>query len=342
LSEHLRQWIGYRIKRDAFNQRGVVLLPANTIFEPYHIELIENHGIYLDANDFELDTAEIKEPKKTNENLVAQASEEIKEIFHFIYEKKSVPIEEVDKTIIPAICQATEYPSLFSVLSGLQDKDDYTYRHNIGVGVISTMIGKWLNFNEEELSLLSMAATLHDIGKINIEVDILNKSGDYTDSEYALMKKHTLFGYEILSKTPGLSPRIPLVALQHHEREDGSGYPYGIKGDQIDYYSKIVAIADIFHAMTSKRKYKDASPLYQVIKQLQEDSFSKLDPRICNLFIRRLMELAIGDEAILTDGRRCRIISVNPVDVANPIVEVGGEFLDLSKEPDLFIHALVG
>ncbi len=317
-----------------------MLIPSRTVIEPYHVDLMAKHDIYLDAHDFEL--AASPDEHATNENLVTRASEEIKEIFHFVREKKTVPYEEINKTIIPTIHQATEYPSLFSVLSGLQAKDDYTYRHNIGVGVISTMIGKWLGLGEEELSVLSMAATLHDIGKVQIDDDILNKPGRFTNEEYLLMKKHTLYGYEILQKTPGLSPRIPLVALQHHEREDGGGYPHGLKGDRIDFYSKIVGVADIFHAMTSKRVYKDATPFYQVIRQMQEDGFGKLEPMICKLFIQRLMELSIGDDAVLTDGRRCKIVIVNPLDIVNPLVQVEGKYIDLSKERELHIKTLVG
>ncbi|WP_246313783.1 HD-GYP domain-containing protein [Paenibacillus foliorum] len=278
----------------------------------------------------------------TSEELVTQASEMVKEMFHLINEEKEIPLEALNRSVIPAIYQATEFPSLFSVLSGLQAKDDYTYRHNIGVGVISTLIGRWLHLPEDELSMLSTAATLHDVGKIQIGDEILNKPGKYSDNEYEIMKRHTTFGFDIIKRTPNLPPELALVALQHHEREDGKGYPNGLKGDQIEFFSKIVAVADIFHAMTSKRVYKDAAPFYLVIRQMQEDRFGQLDPLICNIFIRRMMELAVGDEVILTDGRRGDIVNSNPLDLTNPLVKVGDDYIDLSKHSNLFIQTLVG
>ncbi|MNI36124.1 Cyclic di-GMP phosphodiesterase response regulator RpfG [compost metagenome] len=266
----------------------------------------------------------------------------MREMFEWMRKDKPIPIEQMNGTIIPAIYQAADFPSLHSVMSGLQAKDDYTYRHNIGVGVIATLIGKWLHVDEEDLSMLSMAALLHDIGKIRITDEILNKPGKFTDDEYQEMKNHTLYGYDIIKQTPNISNRLALVALQHHEREDGRGYPFGIRSHQIDYFSKIVGVADIFHAMTSKRVYKEATPFYIVIKQMQEDSFGQLDQSICNLFIRRLMEMAVGDEVILTDNRRGVIVSVNPFDIIKPLIRIGNDFVDLNLEGDLHIHSIAG
>jgi HD-GYP domain-containing protein (c-di-GMP phosphodiesterase class II) len=334
--QQLVQKIGYRIKRDVVNRRGLVLIPEQTIMQVEHIEWILSHGIQMHESEFE------KIGSVTSEALVSQASEMVKDMFHLINEEKMIPLEELNRSVIPTIYQASDFPSLFSVLSGLQAKDDYTYRHNIGVGVISTLIGKWLDITKDELSLLSTAATLHDVGKINIEDDILNKPGKYSSREYEIMKMHTTYGFEIIKRTPGLPPQLALVALQHHEREDGRGYPNGLKGEQIEYFSKIVAVADIFHAMTSKRVYKDAMPFYQVIQQMQQDSFGQLDRKICHTFVSRMMELAVGDEVILTDGRRGHIVSSNPFDLTNPLVRVGNDYINLSKHPQLFIQTLVG
>ncbi|MDF2959479.1 MAG: rpfG 6 [Paenibacillus sp.] len=334
--QQLVQRKGYKLKKDLINDRGVVLIPQQTILEAHHIEWILSHGIVMQEQDLE-GTQTV-----SNDSLVTQASEMVKGMFHFINEEKEIPLEELNRSVIPTIYQASEFPSLFSVLSGLQAKDDYTYRHNIGVGVISTLIGKWLHLPEDELSMLSTAAILHDVGKIHIGDELLNKPGKFSNEEYEMMKKHTVFGFEIIKRTPNLPPQLALVALQHHEREDGKGYPNGLKGDQIEFFSKIVAVADIFHAMTSKRVYKDAMPFYLVIRQMQQDSFGQLDHKICKIFIQRMMELAVGDEVILTDGRRGQIMNSNPLDLINPLVKVGDEYINLSTDQHLFIQTLVG
>ena len=170
-------------------------------------------------------------------------------------------------------------------------KNEYTYRHNICVGVIATYIGKWLGLSEEELSKLTLAATLHDIGKTMISGSILNKPGKLTELEYEEMKHHTIYGYRLIKKIPGLHPSIALTALQHHEREDGQGYPLGINGYHIHSFSKIVAIADIFHAMSSHRVYHEAIPFYEVIAQMKENVFGKLNPEILLVFLNKMMEI---------------------------------------------------
>ncbi|MCD9022085.1 HD-GYP domain-containing protein [Cohnella silvisoli] len=201
--------------------------------------------------------------------------------------------------IIPMIHHTTEHQNLFGLFATLQSKDDYTYRHNLGVGVISTLIGQWLDMEESDLSELTMAATLHDVGKVKIPLDILNKPGKLTDEEYAMMKKHAEFGYEIIKQTPGTNHRQALVALQHHERQDGSGYPHGIQSSDIDLFSRIIAVADIFHAMSSRRSYRNASPFYDILRQMQNDTFGALDPEITRLFLGKIMQSLIGNEVLL-------------------------------------------
>lgn len=338
MQNQLSHLVGSKIKRDVFNAFGLVLIPANTILDIGHLEIIIKHHITIDDHDVEYGQLALQ----SNDLLVYQATAEIKEIFQTIRSKQAIPLEEVNNNVIPTIYKAMEYSSLYGVLSGLQAKDDYTYRHNIGVGVISTMLGKWLNVGKEELRLLSIAATLHDVGKVHIDDDILNKPGKYSDEEYEIMKKHTTYGYEIINNTPGIPKRMALVALQHHEREDGKGYPSGIKGDQIDYHSKIVAVADVFHAMTSKRVYRNATPFYQVIQQMNLDGFGKLDPSICATFVQRMMEMSIGSEVLLTDGRRGRIIMVHPRDPVNPLVQIDNHYIDLSKDRQTHIQEIVG
>jgi HD-GYP domain-containing protein (c-di-GMP phosphodiesterase class II) len=191
------------------------------------------------------------------------------------------------KKLIPAINKISEDSCLFALLNDLQVKDDYTYYHNIGVSIIATMIGKWMHLSAQDLSVLSVSAFLHDIGKLKVPNEILNKAGKLTESEFEIIKNHTIYGYEIINKTIGYSHRHALVALQHHEREDGSGYPIGLKGEKQDILSKIVAVADVFHAMSSKRVYHDAIPYHQVLQKMQQDAFGKLDPIITTLFMEK-------------------------------------------------------
>jgi putative nucleotidyltransferase with HDIG domain len=235
----------------------------------------------------------------------------------------------------------TNQPHILKLLTSLKSKDDYTYQHSFAVAVIATLIGKWLGLKETELSELATAALLHDIGKLKIPLDILNNPGKLTKDEYDFTKQHTLFGYELIKETAGCSHRQALVALQHHERQDGSGYPHGIGAHQIDLFSQIVCVADVFHAMTSKRAYRNAFPFYETLKQMHQNAFGVFDARIIHLFLNKMMQSLVGNQALLTDGRTGCITMINPEDPIRPLVRIEKAFVDLSKESTLHVEQIV-
>ncbi|WCN38651.1 HD-GYP domain-containing protein [Aneurinibacillus uraniidurans] len=335
-------FVGFCLKHDIINHHGILLLAANTTIGKEHIVLLMNNHIILTEHDFISEQENNLAPQKDTitEKLIEEATLQVKDIFQFVRKRNKIPILEVRNHIIPVIHQASENSDVVQLFSMLQSKDDYTYRHNIGVGVFATLIGKWLHLHESDLKLLTISATLHDVGKMKIPDEILNKPGRLTAAEYDEIKKHTTYGYEMLKKTIGISPTCALVALQHHEREDGSGYPFGLKGDKIHQFSKIVAVADIFHAMTSKRAYHEPAPFYKVINQMQEDRFGKLDPKIIRLFLHKIMMILIGSEVVLSDGRKGEIVMIHTHEPARPLVKIGNEFIDLSKSSSINIEQI--
>ncbi|WP_240762536.1 HD-GYP domain-containing protein [Paenibacillus thalictri] len=323
-----------------FNQTGVLVAAAGTVLNHSELEKLQFHGIELREDDVEAAGSFAGKMMEQSE-LINQGVRKISPIFEEMRMTKQVPLLEIRQNILPIIHQTTEQPNLFGLFASLQSKDDYTYRHNIGVGVIATLIGRWLGLTEAELSQLTMAATLHDIGKVKIPLEILNKPGKYTEEEFSMMKRHAVYGYQILKETVGINHRQALVALQHHERQDGSGYPLGIGGNKIDFFSRIVAVADIFHAMTSKRVYRDASPFYETLKQMENNAFGVLDPRIVRLFLDKVMGMLVGNEVLLTNGKNGTIVMVHPQDPMHPLVHIDGTFLDLRSEPGVHIQQVV-
>ncbi|MFF2481777.1 HD-GYP domain-containing protein [Paenibacillus sp. NPDC058071] len=339
--EHL---IGKKVLTDIVNAYGTTVVPANTILTYEALRLIVNHKIDLRALSFTPSPAavEANQPdKKAVNKLVRRTVAKSKELFESIYTSKKVPVMEIRAEVLPAVQDLSANPSVFELFESVKAKDDYTYQHNIGVGVISTMIGRWLNMDDKQLSTLSLAATLHDVGKVNIPIEILNKPGKLTEEEYELVKKHTIFGYELLKQTPGISPKVARVALQHHEREDGGGYPLGLKRDKIDYLSAVVAVADVFHAMTSKRPYHEPEPFHEIISQMARGKFGELNPHIVSLFLENVMKKMIGKQVILTDGRTGEVVMLNPHRMETPLVRIADEFVDLSREEGLRIREVI-
>lgn len=257
------------------------------------------------------------------------ASKQIEEIFKYVREGGSIPFEEIQESILPTIKQATEIPHLYHLFYELNSKDEYTYRHAICVGIIANLIGKWLHLPRKDIEDLTLGASLHDIGKTKVSNDILNKPGKLTNEEYEEMKLHTVYGYDLLKNIGSLDERIALIALQHHEREDGRGYPFGLEGHQINYFSKIVAIADVFHAMSSSRVYHQASPFYSVMKQMNKDAYGKLEPTIVLTFLNKMMNSLVGKRVLLTDNSIGTIIMIDPYDPLRCLIQVEDRHVDL-------------
>lgn len=331
--------IGKRVNRDIFSSNGILLMPAGAEITYDHLVTLEKHGIILTRHDVAGDAPAPAAPF-SHEAAIEEAVKHVSQVFDEIRETRKIPITDLRRDVIPMVHEAAISTNLIDLFASLQAKDDYTYRHNIAVGAISTLIGKWMGLDPKELMQLTTAALLHDAGKMLVPEEILNKPGKLTDEEYEIMKSHTVLGYNLLKETVGLNERQALVALQHHERLDGSGYPYGIKEDKIDLFSRIVMVADIYHAMTSPRVYRGASPFYEVLDQMDKDSFGTLDPQITRTFVHKIMNGLIGRTVVLTDDREGTIMLIHPHDPLRPLVKTGGDYIDLSKDSSVHIKKI--
>jgi HD-GYP domain-containing protein (c-di-GMP phosphodiesterase class II) len=314
------RFIGRRLNHNVYSRQGSLLLPQNSILDNHHLDLLHQHGIELWREDTQLVT----------ELITEEAVSEVKAIYEKIHHQtEQLSNQVIQDELMPKIQELCIQNNLSNVLLALSQKDNYTYRHCIGVAVISFLIGKWLRMKDEELSELAIAGLMHDLGKVKIPDMILNKAGRLNADEYAEMKLHTHLGYEMIRNISEMTEQQALVALQHHEREDGSGYPFGVSGEKITPFSKIVSVADVFHTMISERVYKKPVPLYQVFQEIYKNSYGLFDPKIVYSFITNMMNRLVGDHVILTDGQVARIVMLHPDDLVNPLVEAQGQFYDL-------------
>lgn len=330
--------IGQKLKYDIMSGNGMVLIPAGTSLAQEHIRLMRMHRIQPDDLRFTADAP----PTDITAEMVRKATSYTKDLFNTIKMRKKIPLMEIKNDLLPMVRQATENPNLFKLFEAVRAKDEYTHQHNVGVSILATLLGKWCNLDENELSLLSLGATLHDVGKIKISDEILHKPGKLTPQEFEEIKRHTIYGYEMLKEAVGLNPRVAFVALQHHERDDGSGYPLKLKAPQIDRLSRIVAVVDIFHAMSSKRPYHDALPFHEVVNRMRSGFFGELDPSIMSLFLRNIVKGMLGKQVMLSDGRSGEVIYINPHEDTKPLILVNNSFIDLSRERDLSIREVIG
>lgn len=259
-------------------------------------------------------------------------------------EDKTFNKNELLQSALPLLAETHSSIEMFDMLHNMRAVNDSIYAHSLNVALISGMFGKWLKLPKEELDTLVLAALLHDIGKTKIPEEILNKPGKYTDEEFELVQQHPALGYQILNTVPDqlLDPRIKKAALMHHERCDGTGYPNGLKGSEIDDFAQIIAIADVYDAMTAARSYRAPLCPFQVIAAFERDGLQKYNPKYILTFLEHIATTYQNNRVLLNDGRGCNIVLLNKQSLSKPIVQLDdGSCIDLSRTPELNIQSLL-
>ena len=232
---------------------------------------------------------------------------------------------------------------LFDMLANMRNLEDPIYSHSLNVGLIARCIGKWLHLSKSDLNTLTLAGLLHDIGKTQIPDDILNKPGKYTDEEFATMKTHPLLGKKILNGK-GFDSRILAATLQHHERSDGSGYPRGLMEDEIDDFAAIIAVADVYDAMTSARAHRDPLCSFQVINQFEKDGLNKYHTKYVLTFLEHMANTYNNSRVMLNTAKTGRVVYINKSDLSRPVIQLdSGEIISLAdnQHKDLYIKSIL-
>ncbi len=230
---------------------------------------------------------------------------------------------------------------LLSVINEMQNIDSSTRAHSLNVSIISRLIGTWVGLNKEDLDQLTLAGLLHDIGKSRIPDVILLKPGKLTAQEYEFIKKHPIYGFEAVENQK-IDKRIKDAVLLHHERYDGSGYPFGYSGDKLCTYACIVSIADVYDAMTSKRCYHDSICPFDVIAIFESEGLGKYHPDYIITFLKKIASSFLGSNVLLSNEEAAQIVFLTDK-LTRPIVRLvnNNEIIKLEERPDLYIQAII-
>ncbi|AHM55574.1 metal dependent phosphohydrolase [Peptoclostridium acidaminophilum DSM 3953] len=279
--------------------------------------------------------------EKRIEKLVDLASEQLKSKIFTADSEKLINVIHLNRITELIIETSLNTGELISYIMKIREHKDTLYKHSINVAALSCMLGKWLGYDNATLKILTRTAMLHDIGKTRIDSHILDKPSKLSAWEFNLVKKHSEIGYRMIKKINYMSESVSLGVLMHHEKEDGSGYPLGLSGYQIHPFAKIIAIADIFDALTSKRVYhKRTSPL-NVLEIFQKESYEKLDVKCTLNFVRNISSFYEGAIVLLNTGERAKIVKMNPGDISRPLILVGSDFIDLQKSNTIHIDDIL-
>lgn len=221
-------------------------------------------------------------------------------------------------------------------LVSLRMNSDYTYKHSVSVAVLSVLTGIGIGLKKAMLKELAAAALLHDIGKINIPIEILDKPGPLTEEEYEKIKQHSELGYEKLKGNINISSKTKMGVYMHHENINGSGYPMGLKDDQIYMFAKIIHIADVYDAITNERAYKKAQPPQEAIEFLMSNSGSMFQPEYVKAFITYIPVYPKGRNVELSDGEIAVVVENRQMNTLYPVVRrlSDGVTIDLSEHEE--------
>ncbi|MGM9972529.1 MAG: HD-GYP domain-containing protein [Clostridiaceae bacterium] len=312
---------------------------ANKIKEYYPEELLEIY--YPETSLFSSDKKGTKESIKKAEEFFKKITHNCCKLFSKLETEEDPDINLIRELSTDLLNTDIQQGLIVKNISAVRELKEYNLRHSVNTAILSVLLGRWLGYSQRDLKLLSYAGLLHDIGKEKIQEEVLYKAGPLTEEEYKIIKLHSQLGYEITKKIPFLDSRVAIAVLMHHEREDGSGYPLGLKGDSISIYSKIIAIADTFDAMTSNRVYRGKICPLLVLEELRDESFRTLDPKLCQVFIRKMMNLYIGDTILLNNGTTGTIIKIDINSISRPLVLTDQGFINLSTSKNLAIIDII-
>lgn len=319
---------GMKVYTPVYDDNLSLLINSNKSLTQWIIDKINNLG-YTGLYIFE----DGDEPNILYTSLV---SEKLK-----IDTKRSLKTLNIDKILYHSYRIAEEITSskkLCVNLIDLKTFDDYTYSHSLNVAIISTVIGKSMNCTEEELDILCASGLLHDIGKTKISKELLNKVDKLTDKEYSDIQKHVQYSYDIIKDDRNIKTRIKATILQHHENEDGTGYPRNLKSENIYKLAKIIHVADVYDALVSKRPYKKAYTYSEAIEYIMGNVGLMFDAEVVKAFIKHVVPYPIGIEVLLSDGRIGVVRKINNDILSRPeILTEDNEYIKLKDRLNLTI-----
>lgn len=319
---------------DIFNRRGVKLVACNTTMNPYIIDKLKNLGV---------EHVRVYEPpvggaaKEYKLRRLDRAYKEnvmiVKDMLKKLASGRKLDVRQVTKAAdtIYDYLGDVDSDNIVKYLNRIHQKDEYTYSHCVNVAFYSMLLAKWMNLSETEVKKAIQAGFLHDIGKAKVPLKVLNKITPLTREEFAVIKKHPIYGYYILDSSNFVDTDIKRAVLLHHERINRSGYPFNISANKIGLLTRIVSVADVYDAMTSDRVYKKKATPFSAFEMFLTVGSDNFDPYVVSEFVSHMGTYLTGLRVRLNDGRCGSIAYVPPEDPRKPVVLTVDGYLTVGK-----------
>lgn len=355
--QYIEKIIGLGLEKIHIKQNGFNDDISNKREELEWIELTK-HGISRESSQAAYNLsqrifAEIEKRGLLGEKSIAETKKIVEKIIEEIITRK-IMVGDLEEDRIPSVLvkKLRNNLNLFQELDRLHLDDDYTCKHSVNVCVLSLIIGLSLNLRKTELLELGLGALWHDVGKVMVCQDIINKPGPLEPEEREEVEKHSWYAYEILSNNKYVSPIAATIAYEHHEKYNGGGYPQGLTGEEINRLARIVSVADVYDALVSNRCYR-SSPMYcyEAAEIILASSGYHFDPQVVQAFLYNVDIYPLESLVELNDGRKGVVTGTNRELPTRPVLQVyldnqGNPLpepieVDLARETTLFINKVV-
>ena len=346
--------IGMKSAENIHNSSGLLLVPKNAsinqthlfrmkLYQIFNILVYNNDLLQIQQNAQSTDQQVLPDNITNNKAFLSfmkyydKAIIDIKNLIGALMENKAVE-DELYQCCNNVLSSMDNPNLLFEYLYHIKCKniENSVFLHSLNVALLCNIFGTWLRLSDSNLKELTLSGLLHDVGKCDIDPDILNKPGKLTQQEFVIIKSHPLNGFTKFKET-NLSYGIKMAILQHHEKLDGSGYPFGFCKEEIHDYASIVAIIDMYEAMTTDRAYHKRIPPFMVLDIFEKDGYEVLDSHFLSVFLENLALLYIGKSVILNNGESGKIVFINRKTPSRPLVQVGSKIYNLEFEMSIEI-----
>lgn len=349
---------GMVIAEDVLTYDFTLIIPKGVVLTENIISRLEGYSIYyIYINDeivdelskpiTDLQSVQESPPEITNKERIRN-SEQFQRFSkdfsacaeHFrtnlmksLYHNQPLFANDLVEETMQIMKQENSTISVFDMLLNMKNRDDSVYAHCIDVALISNILAKWLHFSEADQRMATACGLFHDVGKFLLPSGVLRKPGRLTPEEFSIIKTHTIEGFHLLNRYDNVPLPVKNAALMHHEKCDGSGYPYGLSANEIDKFAKIVTIADIFDAMTSERIYRKAMCPFSVIKHFEDDGIQKYELKYILTFLENVANSYLNHRVTLTNGMEGDVIFINRDNYSRPVIRTTtDEIIDLQSE----------
>lgn len=351
---------GCLLTKDVMGRTNRPIVPKNTTIQPVHIDVLKK---------FKIDIVEVSNRRSDGSLFIASKPTDQEEDLHqemrseepdlpffesylaavqeykkwFISWQGGSPlnISAIRKVMVPLLERAVDSAGreVFSLHHYTSSKD-YIYHHSVAMGLLSSYVASKMGYNYGEWIQVGLAGLLADSGMAKVSERITWKEAPLTEREYEMVKNHPTYSYRNVEKIPTLSNHAKVAILQHHERLDGTGYPLGVSQNKIHPFSQIIAVCDMYHAMTSERMYRRKQSPYKVLEEILQEQFGRYDHKVISALVKEMTNYSTGTQIRLSDHREAEVIFVEKTNPTRPLVRIieDGQILPLKEQLDLHIE----